>query len=109
MLVAAVDSMIGCLKLLLNLTYDHHDACDAVRLACVGTLVDKNMGSNKTGKRRKVNSDAVNEENNSLGGLVVLLSLLNMQFEEDMFDIHQHVLGLLINLVRITRCTNVRK
>jgi hypothetical protein len=102
---AATDCMIGCLKLLINLTYDHHDACEHVRRA--GTNDAASNSANKTNckanntksKKSKTNNKDVKMEGNTPGGLVVLLSLLNIQFEEDMFDIHQHVIGLLINLV----------
>eukprot|EP00026_Physarum_polycephalum_P004662 Phypoly_transcript_04684.p1 GENE.Phypoly_transcript_04684~~Phypoly_transcript_04684.p1 ORF type:complete len:684 (+),score=130.68 Phypoly_transcript_04684:46-2097(+) len=101
---AATDCMIGCLKLMLNLTYDHHDACESVRLACAEIPSTKNAKptkNNKKSKKNPTNEDKKTETGESmpLGGLAVVLSLLNIQFDEDMFDIHQHVIGLLINLV----------
>jgi len=110
---AATDCVIGCLKLLLNLTYDHHGACESVRLASTTTPKNSNKGDkrdkrNKRDKRDKrttvssetnSNVDTEMETTDPLSGLSVLLSLLNIQFHEDMFDIHQHVVGLLINLV----------
>jgi hypothetical protein len=102
--------MIGCLKLLLNLTYNHNDACENVRIALANEItITKNTiskNSNKIGKKgranineNKANNDTNMEDSTPLGGIAVLLSLLNIRFDEDMFDIHQHVIGLLINLV----------
>lgn len=98
--------MIGCLKLLLNLTYNHHDTCESIRLACTNTTnipkTTKNNANNKrskTIKNKLTNNRDTKETDNTLGGIAVLLSLLNIQFDEDMFDVHQHVIGLLINLV----------
>ncbi len=67
-----MDGMIGCLKLLLNLTYSHEGACDRVRTYT-------HEGRN---------------------GLHIIFSLLNLfHTEKEKFDIQQHTLGLLINLV----------
>jgi len=91
MLDAATDCMTGSLKLLLNLTYNHTDACDRVRLACIHENWISTLSNTS-----KANHSASNN------GLAIILSLLNLQFtEKEQFDIRQHVLGLLINLVEI--------
>lgn len=70
--------MVGCLKLLLNLTYDDAEACNRVRLAKYGNSVD-------------------------VGGLGTITTLLNLRFaEKEQFDIRQHIISLLINLVEIS-------
>lgn len=67
-----MDCMTGTLKLLINLTYNHSEAIERVRLCTV----------------------------NNESGLAIILSLISTKIsEKELFDLQQHVLGLLINLV----------
>jgi hypothetical protein len=98
---------------MLNLTYNNYNACESVRLACTNGIPTTNNTAIKNNKNKKSkmnigenkthNKDTVMDSSATLGGLALLLSLLNIQFAEDMFDIHQHVIGLLINVVCILK------
>lgn len=87
--------MVGCLKLLLNLTYAHDGASNRVRLA-TGEFPSPQRTTRTTSNSNKNNNNIINQLHS---GLAAIMSLLNIQFKEELFDVQQHIVGLLVNLV----------
>lgn len=94
--------MVGCLKLLLNLTYDHEAATNRVRIASgefPSSTQRSTRNTNNSNKNNNNNDDNSTNNFSKYSGLAVIVSLLNIRFREELFDVQQHILGLLVNLV----------